>query len=365
MNWPEDLYFNSYKELLRYCYGLIKIDEKSILSRVDSDFERYFEKESLYNKGIKDYFMEDSIFYQYIDDFGMRSPISLKRIWVSNFRHQYTNYDEVLNYLTTPKVKSLTSLRYVQIKDLVYYRYSEYVNDLDDLEDLSNFDSIPIRKAIYVDIKFGVSDSIGTTCTLRIYERYENERLRKQEAERQRKIEKERLLEESIKIQEEIINLNKVLYEKFNGFGLNTTYPIKFKRDASENLNSAIKWGIFLPTSWISLMFLYAIAAIIFGPSSETSQDILRIFGTFIFSIILGLPYLIPLTKFLIFYFQYLEQKQIYLSNLQNYRKSCFSLINQYDDKVAKFYQITRKMPICNTQYGLKEIDRKIKELQE
>ena len=177
---PENLYFDIYKELVSYCYRLIKIDKESIISRVDSDFERYFEKNDL-RKSIQHCFRDVSIFYQDIDFF----DISLKRSWLSNFRHQYTNYDEVLNYLTTQKVKSLTSLRYVQIYDI------------DDLDELSKFDSIPVRQAIYIDIKSAVSGSINTTCTLRIYEKYkilENERLRKQEIARQGYIDKEKLL---------------------------------------------------------------------------------------------------------------------------------------------------------------------------
>ncbi|MBD2512900.1 hypothetical protein H6G91_37975 [Nostoc muscorum FACHB-395] len=347
---PENLYFDSYKELVSYCYRLIKIDETSILSRVDSDFESYFEKNDL-RKSIQHCFRDVSIFYQDIDIF----DISLKRRWLSNFRHQYTNYDEVLNYLTTQKVKSLTSLRYIQMYDI------------DDLDELSKFDSIPVRQAIYIDIKSAVSGSINTTCTLRIYEKYkilENERLRKQEIARQGYIEKEKLLEESIKIQEDITNIENMLHEKFNSFCLNTTYPIEFKRDASKSLNNAIIWGIFLPTSWLSLMFLFAVT--ISNPSSSaTSQDIPRMFGTFIFSIILGLPYLIPLTKCLIFYFQYLEQKPIYLKNLQKYRNFCYYLISQYDEKNDRFYRNTGKRPQHKYYlYTLKEIDIKIEELQ-
>ena len=348
---PENLYFDIYKELVSYCYRLIKIDKESIISRVDSDFERYFEKNDL-RKSIQHCFRDVSIFYQDIDFF----DISLKRSWLSNFRHQYTNYDEVLNYLTTQKVKSLTSLRYVQIYDI------------DDLDELSKFDSIPVRQAIYIDIKSAVSGSINTTCTLRIYEKYkilENERLRKQEIARQGYIDKEKLLEESIKIQEDITNVENMLHENFNSFCLNTTYPIEFKRDASKSLNNAILWGIFLPTSWLSLIFLFVIAVTISNPSSATSQDIPRMFGTFIFSIILGLPYLIPLTKCLIFYFQYLEQKPIYLENLQKYRNSCYYLISQYDEKNDRFYRNTGKRPQHKYYlYTLKEIDIKIEELK-
>jgi hypothetical protein len=364
---PENLYFDSYKELASYCYRLIKIDKESIISRVDSDFERYFEKNDL-RKSIQHCFRDVSIFYQDIDVF----DISLKRNWLSNFRHQYTNYDEVLNYLNTQQIKSLTSLRHVQIKDLVYsyYGYNRY--GIDDLDYLSKFDSIPVRQAIYIDIKTAVSGSIDTTCTLRIYEKYktlEDERLRKQEIARQSYIEQEtlkkRLLEESIKIQEDITNIENILHEKFNSFCLNSTYPIELKKDASKSLNNAIMWGIFLPTSWLSLIFLFAIAITISNPSSETSQDIPRMFGIFIFSLILGLPYLIPLTKCLIFYFHYLEQKPIYLRNLQNYRNSCYYLISQYDEKNDIFYRNTGKRPQHKYYlYTLKQIDIKIEELQ-
>ncbi|MEH1805565.1 hypothetical protein [Nostoc sp.] len=196
------------------------------------------------------------------------------------------------------------------------------------------------------------------------YKILENERLRKQEIARQGYIEKEKLLEESIKIQEDITNVENILHENFNSFCLNTTYPIEFKRDASKSLNNAIIWGIFLPTSWLSLMFLFAVT--ISNPSSSAiSQDIPRMFGTFIFSIILGLPYLIPLTKCLIFYFQYLEQKPIYLKNLQKYRNSCYYLISQYDEKNDRFYRNTGKRSQHKYYlYTLKEIDIKIEELQ-
>ncbi len=114
MNEPENLYFQTYKELAKYCYSLIKIQKDSIIARVDSDFEENFEKDDLH-QGINYFCRDVSIFYQDIDNFIL---LSLKSGKLSDFRHQYTNYDEVLNYLITKKVKSITSIRSVQLKFL-------------------------------------------------------------------------------------------------------------------------------------------------------------------------------------------------------------------------------------------------------
>lgn len=354
MSKPAQLYFQDYKELFNYCYSMVKINEEAIIQLVDYDFKENFQQDDL-NQWIND--RRNSIFYQNSDFF----DISLKRSELSNFRHGYSNYEEVLNQLTTEKVESITSLRSICLKDLLYYndyahQYNIRIKDEDNLH-LSLYKNLPIIKAIYYDLKTAITNRINIICTLRIDEKYQilkAKRLNKLQEQEKAKVEQKRRLEEANKLQKDITNIEKELSKKYISLTLNTMNPSYLQKEAESSLINAIILGLVCPTSWLSLMFF---AALITAPN----EDWLRNFLIFITGIILGLPYLIPLVRCFIFKYLYLEQKSVYLSKLQEYKKSCHVLLKEYDTLVNKFISKYKKSPNYNREYILREIEHKIK----
>ncbi|MBD2244756.1 hypothetical protein [Nostoc sp. FACHB-888] len=359
-------FFSNYKDLVFYYETLIKIEKDRIIDRIDYEFNYFFKEDDL---GIRrDSWNEDMIF---------DSEFYFGRHALNNFRHNYSNYDVFLNQLTKAEIKKVTNLMHIRKEELVYYM--EYISCYEEKhEEDEKLDFIkgklPIRSAIYIDIKVFINQEIESICLDLIHEHFDKIEKAKAKAEKAKAKAKE--LQKQIEIRELENNfktqkLKTLEIDKENLIKCTDKLHKLFLLEVSHsNLNvyktnykESRKWAgliiLIIPTSWLSILMFFIGVAL--------RPEVL------IFTIVFGLPYLIPLSKFFYYFSLYSKEKPIYISKVKKYKNNYYKELKKYDEIIYNFKHDSQEILsisemadlTCKIYYcSLKSIDTMIYKLE-